>query len=319
MNMFDPTQRNVDDDVSASMKMFQRAQVGEVAAIGPHKPKKLLLVLDGSSQDELGVKFAQGLAGRFECPLCVVDAREARQTEGEPAVEVEDRAVDVAASLSAEAVEKTEGESFEQVLAAVEQTGCDLVIVPCPFGRDLEKVGPDSTGTVIDVLLARCHVPILVVRKVFEPVGELYAEVMFTLIGENRAAPLAAGWAAGVTAPQGHLQLILVLEKEFYENFTVLLATLDPQLEVSPEQLAGALTKAHMRLHRGLQKGAEEHGFRYELNVLQEGELPTPPFDDESTHPLVVVALEREDHSSQGHVRDRIRLSPNPVLVVPAD
>jgi hypothetical protein len=36
----------------------------------------------------------------------------------------------------------------------------------------------------------------------------------------------------------------------------------------------------------------------------------------DTDHPLLVLALERTDHASQGHVHDRIRHSPHTVLVV---
>ena len=53
----------------------------------------------------------------------------------------------IAESLAARSCEKLTGDSYEQILATVEQTGCDLVVVPSPYDRDLEKVGTDSTGT----------------------------------------------------------------------------------------------------------------------------------------------------------------------------
>lgn len=48
-------------------------------------------------------------------------------------------------------------------------------------------------------------------------------------------------------------------------------------------------------------------------------EADGPLAELQGQHPLVVLALERRDHGSQGHVHDRIRHSPHPVLIVARD
>ena len=50
---------------------------------------------------------------------------------------VEDLAPGVATSLVATAMPRTEGDSFDQILAAVEGSDCDLLIAPCPYGIDM--------------------------------------------------------------------------------------------------------------------------------------------------------------------------------------
>ena len=42
----------LDREVHASMRMFEKAQVGPAASLTPIKPSRILVVLDGSSQDE---------------------------------------------------------------------------------------------------------------------------------------------------------------------------------------------------------------------------------------------------------------------------
>jgi hypothetical protein len=213
--MVEPTRRNVDRAVEESMDLFNRARVGEVAPVEPRRPAVVLLALDGSSQDPLGIAIAGQLRERFGCAVAVVDAREN--------VVSNQLSVEVADSLGGVAEPKTPGDGFEQILAAVEHSKCDLLITPCPYGRDLETVGPDSAGTVIDVLLARSPVPILVVRKPYEPQGELFRRVLMVLTSENEAAPDAAAWAIGLIAPRGVFQLELVLEREMYENIHALM------------------------------------------------------------------------------------------------
>jgi len=307
--MFDPTQREVDRDVESFMKAFERSQVGEVASAHPRQPQHVLLVLDASSQDATGMAVSRQLQSVFDCRISVVDARDS--------VESNDLTEQAAKELGGVECIKGTGDAFQQVLDAVEQVEPDLVIVPCPFGRDLEAVGPDSVGTVIDVLLARLHIPMLVIRQPFEQVAQAFERLLLLIIGENEVAPLAAGWAAGLVSQGGRCDLLLVLEEEFFQNVQDVLAAIDPQVKVSHESVEGAMAATQTRLHRSLQKTAQEQGFEHDLFVLRDDEPQATAMQDDPRHPLLVLALERADHASQGLVRDRIRWSSNPVLVVP--
>lgn len=306
--MVEPTRRDLDRAVEESMELFNRARVGSVAPVNPCRPGTVLLALDGSSQDRLGIAIAGQFRERFGCALAVLDARED--------VASDELAAQAAHSLGGLVEPKTPDDSFAQILAAVDHSKCDLLITPCPYGRDLESVGPDSAGTVIDVLLARSPVPILVVRKPYESPGELFRQVLMILIAENEAAPAAAAWASGLIAPRGVFQLVLVLEREMYENIHALMQSIAPEMDISAASLSHALARNYMRLHRSLQKTAAQEGFEYRLNLQVEGEARSLAAEDETLRSLNVLALERGDHVSQGSVQSRIRQSLNPVLVV---
>lgn len=307
--MFDPQKSDFDSDVQRSMNMFERAKVGEVAPFVPARVERLLLGLDHSSQDAMGQTVAKGLMERFQCHLDIVDGTEN--------VAGDDRAPSAAKALGCHALAKCSGENFEQLLAAIDTSKCELLIVPSPFQRELEKVGMDSTGTVIDVLLSRSPVPLLVVRQAYELEAQPFAHVILVLIGENEAAADAARWACGMVAPGGRLDLMLVVEEEIFENVQSLMQSLDPEVDISPEKLADALQRSHARLHRACQKSASELGFAYRMKVKQEGDRPLAELSSGSQHPLIVLAHERADHTSQGHVHARIRQSPHPLLIVP--
>lgn len=307
---FDPTERQVSEDVERSMDLFQRARVGTPAPLEPRSPQRILLVLDGSPQDDTSVDLARRLTQQHDARLAVLDAREF----GEEA----SLAPRVAEQLGADCCSRRTGSAFEQILAEAAQRGSDLIIVPCPFGRELADVGPDSAGTVIDVLLARSPVPLLVVRRPF-PVSEpLFPEILLLLSRENNAASLAGGWALGLIAARGRIRLLLVVEQSLFEQVREVLQRVDPQVRVSPADLEAAMSNLFARLHRRLAQGATERGMKYEL-VVEREEQPTLRWDDGSQPALLALALERSDPTSQPRVQDRIRHSPHPVLVVPRD
>ncbi|NNJ27921.1 universal stress protein [Alienimonas chondri] len=326
MSSFDPSESTVGRSLDQGMDLFRRAHVGDAAPIKPLTPRSVLLVLDGSGQDACSKPLAAHLKARFGCELHVADARESDRAET--------TAVAVAEELRARALPRTDGESYEQILAAIERTGCDLAIVPCPFGREPESVGPHSAGLTTDMLLARSPVPLLVVRWPFpvkpffqdkpeEGSGEFpaaggaspFAKIGMTLVGENDAARPAAAWATGLVSSGGGVQLELLLEEEFYQNVRAALFELDPDGDISHERLTRALRKEYGNLHAGLSKAAEAGGFAYELMTRREESAPNitaGPGDR-----LVILPLERGDHHSEGHVADALRRTANPILVVP--
>ncbi len=313
--MYEPSQRQVDSDLEKSMAMFRRAEVGELAPLEPIQPKHVLLALDGSEQDPLGVQIAKQLRDRLNCAVTVVDGREA-------ALATNDISSEFAKTLDAQVIDAAslgaDDASYDRILAAIKQSGADLAIAPSPFGRDLSSVGADSTGTVIDVLLARSPVPVIVVRDEFAADKQILSRVRVILSGENRSAPRAAQWAAGLLSTGGTFELMLLVETEFYDNVREALHALHPEEDIKIQSLETALAKIHSRLHAQLQAASDEYNFSYELLVEHEGE-DQPFAEDETANYLVVLAIEAADHASQSHAHDLIRRSPHPVLIVPRD
>ncbi len=305
----EPTQREVDRDLDTSMKMFERVQLGEVAPIAPRAPRQVLLALDGSTQDATSIEITVTLVNRYPCQVSILAACAGAESVAEAA----------RARLSGSAIVAAVGpeDPFDPILEAAAKHESDLVIAPCPFGRDFEMIGPDSAGTVVDVLLARLNRPILVVREPHEIAQPAFHHIALRSIGENEAAQAAAVWAVTLAAAGGSLELVLVFEEEMRENLSMLLKSLDLNIETSDDNLIAALRKAHIRLHRALQKSAEQFDFDYTLTVEHPPE--SAPFPDRSFSALslVVVALERSDHMSQGYARDCVLHRRQPVLVVP--
>ena len=142
----------LDREVDASMRMFEKAQVGSAASLTPIKPSRVLIVLDGSSQDDNTVASAQHLREHHDTETMVLDARDGKTEEDE------DLAIPRAAEISgARPVQRRDGDSYDAILAAVTELSVDLLIVPSPFGRSFDNIG------MIVLALRRmscCHAPI---------------------------------------------------------------------------------------------------------------------------------------------------------------
>ena len=301
---------DLDRDVDASMRMFEKSKVGSAATIVTIKPTRVLAVLDGSPQDETTVDAATYLQGRFQTQTYVLDARDELEPNDPTA---EGRSAEIPGSEVAQA----EGDdSYDRILAAVETLKIDLVIIPCPFGRSFEEVGTDSAGTVIDVLLSRCPSAMLVIRRDDQGLKACSDEVAMVLGGECDVENRAAGWLFALAEKDANVSLNLVVEKEQYQNIRSIIEALDPDTTLDPQQFSDAMTKTHESIHAAMAKTAGSMNMSYQLRPLAGEEAPPNPLA-ESKKMLLVMPLEVDDRFGQGFVQDRIRRSPHPVLVVP--
>jgi len=300
---------DLDRDVDESMRMFERSKIGG-AAIPIETPQQLLLVLDGSPQDLTAAEAAKYLHNRFGTETLVLDAREREHIQSDLAP---GRAGQIPGAF---AIERPSGDSYDAILAAIDQHPVDFVIVPCPFGRSFEQVGIDSVGTVIDVLLARCPHPLLVIRRDDQQLAAATHDVSMVVGAECEVVNKAAAWAFGLADSSAMVTLNLVIEKEQFENMRSLLEAIHPEETIDPEKFSDALTKTHEALHGSMAKTATNLELRYRLRPIAGEVAPPSPLTDEREM-LLVMPLEVDDRFGQGFVHDRLRRSPHPVLVVP--
>ncbi|QEG39588.1 hypothetical protein [Roseimaritima ulvae] len=309
--MFEP-ESDLDRDVEASMRMFKKAQVGPAAEIALAEPKRVLLVLDGSGQDESVVAAAVHLQKQLGVEVTVLDV-------GVQAEDAGDRAAVLKPLLSdTQSLPCGEEPAYDEIMQAVESQTPDLVILPCPFAREFESVGSDSAGTVIDVLLSRCLVPMLVIRRNDQPLEEASKDVAIVVGSECESEAKAAGWAMCLAAPGAELTLSLVIDREQYENIRALMDVITPDKPLELSQLNDAMAESHARLHAGITKAATTHKLRYRLQPMAYEDAP-PSVLSTARPMLVVLPTEADDRYCHGFVQDRIRRSPHPVLVVPHD
>lgn len=302
---------DLDRDVDASMRMFERSKVGNAASISPIRPSRVLLVLDGSPQDETSLDAASYLRSEFATETLVLDGRD------DAVAATTDLAAERAAEVSgARPIKRLGGDSYDSILASLDEHAVDLLIIPCPFGRSFERVGVDSAGTVIDVLLSRSSKPMLVIRRDDQTLRDSANQVSMIIGAECDVESRAAAWAFGLASKSATVTLNLVIEKEQYENIRTILEALHPEASLEPEQFSDALTKTHQSIHGSMAKTASELGLSYRLRPLA-GEVAPPNPLRESSKMLLVMPLEVDDRFGQGFVQDRIRRSPHPVLVVP--
>jgi len=309
--MPDPTQRNVDSELSHSMDLCGRAFVCAGIDISQLRPKKILVATDGSTQDHPLALFSKQLQDRLACEVGYLESGDGSAAQLAQRVSTGATVVDADATIK---------DDYEQILTAAESFDADLLMLPCPYRRDFESLGEDSAGTVMEVIAARSKIPTIFIRRPDAVGRDPSNHVRMILTRENAAATKMARWATGLVQPNGRLELLLLVEKSTYRNFREIMNSLQPDAEFRPEDLEGALAQTYARLHSGLQRASEEHGFTYDLMIRYEAdELPITP-EHPTTHPaLIALGLVRHDHDSRNEIHDFVRRSPHPVFVVPID
>lgn len=298
-------------DVDESMRMFERSQVGRAGSIAPIRPERVLWVLDGSPQDNAAAASAAYLRQHCDATVLVMDGRD-QDSQGDD--EIASQWGESVPGI--EIIARPEGDSYDAMLEAIKQHQIDLLIVPCPFGRSFEHVGVDSAGTVIDVLLSRCPVPLLVIRRDDQHLGDCAMNIRMMVGSQCDVEVRAAGWVFGLAAKNATVTLNLVIDKEQFTNMRSIIEAMQPGTQIDTQQFAEALTKSHQSLHASMSNSASDLELEYHL-IPQAGEdAPPNPLNDQRQM-LLVMPLEVDDRFGQGFVHDRVRRSPHPVLVVP--
>lgn len=302
------SEHQIADELDEARRMFERAQQGRVSPLTRSVPDHVLVVLDGSPQDEGSIEAGRAMAKRFSTETSVLDARESGDGDlTRSAIEKIE---------AAKALPRTEGPAHERILAAAKEVHADIVVVPCPFGRPLDEVGVDSTGTVIDVLLAKSDCSLLVIRREGFRFMDCLKEIVVIVGGECDAEIHAGEVAAGMSVKEGLIRLNLVIDREQFENVRDIVETGESDQPLSKEQFAHRLAIAHRKLHGRLEMTATEWERRYEMQVIDDEQAPPNPLADPPAM-LLVVPLEVDDRYNMGLVKDRIARSPHPVMVVP--
>ena len=300
----------LDREVDASMRMFEKAQIGPAASLTPITPSRILVVLDGSSQDDNSVASAIFLREQFNTETLVLDARDGKAEED----------VDLAVTRATEIpggrpIQRQDGDSYDVILAALKDHAVDLLVLPSPYGRSFENVGTDSAGTVMDVLLSRCPIPMIVMRRDDQQLRDCVRHIEMVVGSECEVESKAAAWSFGLAEKSSKINLNLVLEQEQFENIRSIVEAIQPEATLQPEQFSEALAKTHHALHGAMAKTAATLGMTYELHPIA-GEIAPPSSLDEAKKLLLVLPLEVDDRFGQGFVQDRIRRSPHPILIV---
>lgn len=271
-------------DFQEDLGMFEAATHAEPVEIFDITLNKILFAPDGSSQDPTARRLAELVA-------------ELTKTE-----------VVEAAGL------KTAAEMH----AAKQQHGADLLVLPIPFGADIDELGEASLGQLADQILVDT-LPILAVRQAMkEPdLRKCLQHVVVPLSPENRRVVEVLSWACRLLPESGQLTIVEIANAELRAEASHLREPSEPSGFTASERVSRVLTRHFAGSIAAIQKRSTELGFALQVFSTSGQFVESTLAHLEAAPGLVMVAGTGDRRSdSYHHETDLLLASQYPILIV---
>jgi nucleotide-binding universal stress UspA family protein len=235
MDMTDAEDRSLEESIGS----FEAA----LHAIEPeiHTPplERMLVVLDGSNQDDTVVGLAKTLAERTGA-RCTVAACHGGPEQADLERNVRDAADSIPNAVAAPRTEEGSARKpFEQILTLARKDQCQLILLCAPYGEDFEALGAASVGSNLDLLMARAEVPLLVIREPKADPAQCLQHLLVPITPYDPELVDAASWALRLAAPKADIRLLAVVDKELLNAAGGVLKNQRDFDELDERQLAG--------------------------------------------------------------------------------
>lgn len=251
-------------DLNDSLGQFESALSSEKVSLESPSPKTILLALDGSNQDRTAIALAGELGRRFKARVVVTRGSEGGDVPDAVREQVEAVKGELAAApyaLQSDAMFQSAPLPAQQVLASQQKLGADLVIIPAPYLRDVGLLGDESLSSPIDMLLAECAAPMLLVRHPLDDPKAALARMLIPMTVNVPALGAAAGWAFKMVDPAGKVELYAVADESAVEDARKLLGA-------DVELTADALLRAENKLAGGMTSAVQQKGTETGVKVV---------------------------------------------------
>lgn len=307
-----------DKDMRESLEAFEAAAASRIVDLAPPPLDSILVAFDGSNQDDLVAALArevsQAQVSRIYCMYAYEGAEDQQLTSylaeraGALAGEDSEAAPQVQVVLSNHAKR-----SFEQILAARQETGASLVVLCAPYLDDFAVLGHASVGSNLDMLAARARVPLLVAREPGHDAAQCFRNILLPVGAVHNCDVEATRWALRLVGEGGNIRFLVIINTELVETARHLGEAFVRVDEIDESTLAGLDRPETAGLIAALQKTAWERkiGCHVMVRVGEPADL-VQELTENGDH-LVVTACQGP---SSGRGQALVRGSRNPVLLV---
>lgn len=275
------------DDLKREMARFEAARVGARVELAPTPIDDILAVFDGTDQDATVRALASAMAAQTGAMV-----RELRAPDAAP-----------------------QSDFLSAILSA--SVEADVVVAPCPFGRDYEREGAESLSTTVDLLLSRCDAAVCLARAPVADPKRCVTHPLVALQVHRHRKVEATAFAVSLARDGGALALLSVVDPNVAVKREELVGRfLDPR-DLSAEVLESLASARAAALTSALQRHAREWRLRAQVKfgVGDVVELALEAANDRGA--LLVVGHARDATAESAQVARRLVLrSALPVLLV---
>lgn len=273
------------ENMEEDLGLFEAATRARHVELVLPELRRVLLAPDGSNQDATARAAARLLAGR----------------------------------LRAEVLEREGLASAAEICAAAAEIDAGLVVVPAPFGEDINLLKTRSLGSVVDTLLLELAVPVLCVRQ---PLGEeqlasLLRRVLVPVCEDNEDALRALAWGCRLAAPENGIVLLQLADQAAALEARQLRDRAEELPAMRRATLERVITARLGSLVAAAQRWGGELGFAVHVE-FRAGAAVAEVAAWQARHgaALIVTGRSREPSSHEFHrAMDLVKASGGPVLL----
>lgn len=273
---------SLDDDLG----MFEASVSKEVIELESPKIKRMVAVLDGTNQNTVTSTLAKQLAEQLGVKVVEEQAKET---------------------------------SAERIHKIMQSQNADLLIMPVPFGRDIDVLKDESLGSVADMLLQESKCPVLCVRQPMdeEEIRQALSDVLIPVLDLEKGHEKAVSWALAMARKDCKIELLGVADEEVIAEAKQMLGdSVDPEV-FKAEALNRAVTRDIGGLVAAIQKRASEENFKVRVEV-KAGHPIELALKEANARPRLTVVFTPHEHTSltHHHAVDLVLGANGPVMVV---
>ena len=276
-------EHNLSDDLG----MFEAAVHSKPVELTSPECHSIVTLLDGSNQDQT----VQGLARAIVGPDSHAEVHETTQPEADA----------------------------KQVKQICDENKADLLILPVPFGRDIDVLKDESLGSVVDMILQDLTIPVLCVRQPLdeEQQAAVLGDVLIPVVAKGVGDARALSWGFRMVVREGELELIGVADQDVIDEAKQLLNLEDEAEEIQDDALMRAVTRDLGDLVSSAQKKGLEQSVSVKVEVKVGSPVDVVLEQANERSRLLITSVSRDHKSVSFHqMRDLILGANGPVLVV---
>lgn len=274
------------ENMEEDLGMFEAATHARHVDLRQPSVESVLVVLDGSNQDATAGLLGQQIASRFSSR------------------------VEVRPGLAA----------ADQIRLAAQETGAKLIVLPVPFGEDIDLLKSQSLGSVADSLLQESPAPLLCVREPLseDAVGALLDHLLLPVTLDDTETERALSWACCLAGKAGRLLLLELPDRKAVEETREGVGATAEISSVQQAAVERAMSARLGALVSAAQRCSTENGFA----VRAEFRAGTPLAEIQAMaaslgEPLIVLSRPANSRSPQFHrIVDLLMESRLPLLLL---
>lgn len=303
-------------DLQEHMGLFSTSVAAQPVSVPMPQLSAILLALDESNQDATTEALAVALAQRLGCRLHLTcAATDGWNQDNERYLQERQQALAEAGITVASS--RAEGTPCDQILQICRDQQCDLIVFCAPYLEDFQALGSESVGSNTDMLIYRAPVPLLIIREPKTEPMQCLQHVWLPLTPNEDSDIATAGWTLPVLAPDGHLEVIGMVDEEAIEFTQHVLGSPIDHDTLNADTLAGLTTPKHAGLLAALQRQSAAAHFDCTVAVHRGKIIPHLVELVNAREGLVAIGGPKQRTStSYQRMQALVRESRNPVLVV---